>query len=86
MPAIRAALAELDPNLPISGVRTFEDVVNRSVAQNRFNTVGLGVFAAIALLLAVTGIYGVLAYSMSRRASEIGLRLSLARARRASAA
>jgi putative ABC transport system permease protein len=77
MPAIRAALAELDPNLPISGVRTFEEVVDRSVAQNRFNTVGLGVFAGIALLLAVTGIYGVLAYSMSRRASEIGLRVAL---------
>jgi putative ABC transport system permease protein len=77
MPSIRSALAELDPNLPISGVRTFEEVVSRSVAQNRFNTVGLGVFASIALLLAVTGIYGVLAYSMSRRASEIGLRVAL---------
>jgi putative ABC transport system permease protein len=77
MPSIRAALAELDSNLPIYGVRTFEEVIDRSVAQNRFNTVGLGVFAGIALLLAVTGIYGVLAYSMSRRASEIGLRVAL---------
>lgn len=77
VPSIRAALAGLDPNLPISGVRTFEEVINRSVAQNRFNTVGLAVFACIALLLAATGIYGVLAYSMSRRASEIGLRVAL---------
>lgn len=77
IPSIRVALAALDSNLPISDVRTFEEVIDRSVAQNRFNTVGLGVFALIALLLAVTGIYGVVAYSMSRRVSEIGLRVAL---------
>ncbi len=77
VPSIRAALAEMDSNLPLSDVRTFEEVINRSVAENRFSTVGLGVFASIALLLAVTGIYGVLSYSMSRRASEIGLRVAL---------
>ena len=77
MPSIRAALAGMDSNLPIFGVRTFEEVITRSVTQNRFNTVGFAVFAAIALLLALTGIYGVLSYSMSRRAPEIGLRLAL---------
>ncbi|HEY1341472.1 MAG TPA: ABC transporter permease [Bryobacteraceae bacterium] len=77
MPAIRSTVAGMDPNLPIADVRTFEEVVNRSVAPQRFNAILLTVFSGLALLLATTGIYGVLSYSMKQRTSEIGLRVAL---------
>ena len=77
MPAVRSIVARLDPNLPVSDVRSFEEVVSRSVAPQRFNAILLAVFSGLALLLAMTGIYGVLSYSISRRMSEIGLRVAL---------
>jgi len=77
VPAVRSIVAKLDPNLPIADVRTFEEVVETSVAPQRFNAILLAVFSGLALLLATTGIYGVLSYSMSRRTSEIGLRVAL---------
>jgi putative ABC transport system permease protein len=77
VPTIRTIVAELDSNLPVADVRSFEEVVHRSVAPQRFNVVLLAVFSGLALLLAMTGLYGVLSYSMSRRTSEIGLRVAL---------
>jgi predicted permease len=77
VPTVRSIVGGLDPNLPVADVRSFEDVMNRAVAPQRFNAIVLGVFSGLALLLAMTGLYGVLSYSMSRRTSEIGLRVAL---------
>ena len=76
-PTVRAIVARLDSNLPVSDVRSFEEVVHRSLSPQRFNVILLTAFGGLALLLATTGIYGVLAYSMNRRTAEIGLRVAL---------
>jgi putative ABC transport system permease protein len=76
-PTVRAIVADLDPNLPFADVRPFEEVVHRSLSPQRFNVILLTAFSGLALLLATTGIYGVLSYAMNRRTAEIGLRVAL---------
>jgi ABC-type antimicrobial peptide transport system permease subunit len=77
VPPIRAAVGKIDPEQPISAVRTLEEILDLNVVDRRQHTTLLAIFASIAVLLAVLGLYAVVAYGVAQQKQEIAIRMAV---------
>jgi putative ABC transport system permease protein len=80
-PGVRRAIHEIDPALAVYGVEPLTQTLSRSLGRERFTMLLLGAFAAVALMLAVLGVHGVLSYMVARRVPEMGVRVAMGASR-----